>query len=74
LKLFPKNASYYFTNAHIPRAMPVAELAEKAAMAGLTGNSFDNVNEAVAAAKNNATADDVIMICGSFFVLAEMDF
>jgi dihydrofolate synthase / folylpolyglutamate synthase len=74
LSLFPTNASYYFTNAHIPRAMPVAELIEKAAMAGLVGNSFDNVNDAVTAAKNNATANDVIMICGSFFVLAEMDF
>jgi dihydrofolate synthase / folylpolyglutamate synthase len=73
LALFPTNAHYYFTNAHIPRALPVAELAEKAALIGLLGNSFDNVNDAATAAKNNANANDVIMICGSFFVLAEMD-
>ncbi len=72
LKLFPTNAQYYFTNAHIPRAMPVSELLEKAKSTGLTGNSFENVNDAIDAAKANATANDVIMICGSFFVLAEM--
>ncbi len=74
LQLFPTNATYYFTNAHIPRAMPVEILKEKAMAKNLIGNSFDNVNTAVDAAKNNATENDVIMICGSFFVLAELDF
>jgi dihydrofolate synthase / folylpolyglutamate synthase len=73
LSLFPKNARYYFTNAHIPRALPAAALAEKAELAGLTGKCFDNVNDAIAKAKTNALANDVIMICGSFFVIAEMD-
>ncbi len=72
LTLFPKNARYYFTNAHIPRALPVAHLAEKASSVGLVGENFDDVNDAIAAAKNNATANDLIMICGSFFVIAEM--
>jgi dihydrofolate synthase / folylpolyglutamate synthase len=73
LTLFPKNASYYFTNAHIPRAMSVIELAQKAASAGITGKSFDNVNDAIVEAKANANTNDVIMICGSFFVIAEME-
>ncbi len=73
LTLFPKNATYYFTNAHIPRALPVAILTEKASLAGLSGKNFDNINDAIASAKNNATANDVIMICGSFFVIAELD-
>jgi dihydrofolate synthase / folylpolyglutamate synthase len=72
LALFPKNARYYFTNAHIPRAMPVVELAEKAASLALVGKKFDNVNEAIIEAKANATTNDVIMICGSFFVIAEL--
>lgn len=74
LQLFPTDASYYFTNAHIPRAMLVAELAEKASLAGLVGNCYDEVNTAIAAAKNNANENDVIMICGSFFLLAELEF
>ena len=73
LRLFPKNARYYFTNAHIPRALPAIELAEKAALTGLVGKSFDNVNDAIVNAKANASADDVIMICGSFFVIAELE-
>jgi dihydrofolate synthase / folylpolyglutamate synthase len=73
LTLFPKNAFYYFTNAHIPRALAVAALAEKAELAGLSGESFDHVNDAIASAKTNASPNDVIMICGSFFVIAEMD-
>ena len=73
LALFPKNASYYFTNAHIPRALPAIELSKKAALTGLAGQIFDNVNDAIAAAKNTATENDVIMICGSFFVIAEIE-
>ena len=73
LKLFPKNASFYFTNAHIPRAMPKEELKEKAKFAGLNGDCFNNVNDAVNAAKMNAAAKDVILICGSFFIIAECE-
>lgn len=74
LDLFPKDASYYFSNAHIPRAVPHAELKKLAAEKGLSGESFDDVNEALAAAKRNATANDVIMVCGSFFIVGEVSF
>ncbi len=73
LELFPKEARFYFTNAHIPRALPHQELRELAAAKGLTGDSFDNVNDAIAAAKSNAGPSDVIMICGSFFIIAEIN-
>lgn len=72
LSLFPPNAQYYFTNAHIPRAMPVLRLKELALGIGLKGESFDDINDAVAAAKKQASVEDVIMICGSFFTLAEL--
>jgi dihydrofolate synthase/folylpolyglutamate synthase len=73
LELFPKDAFFYFTNAHIPRALPHQDLRELAAAKGLPGVSFDNVNEAIAAAKSNAGEHDVIMICGSFFIIAEIN-
>ncbi len=73
LALFPDNAKYYFTNAHIPRALLHTELQEKAAQAGLAGECFETVNEAVNAAKKNAEDTDLIMICGSFFILAESE-
>lgn len=73
LDLFPTDAKYYFTQAHIPRAFPVEELQQMAKEKHLLGDSFENINDAVKAAINNANNTDVIMICGSFFTLAEMD-
>ena len=73
LSLFPSEASYYFTNAAIPRALPAAELQQIAAAQGLQGNCFPHINAAVQAAKAAASPHDVIMICGSFFIIAELD-
>ncbi len=73
LELFPKNAFFYFTNSHIPRALPYEELRNIAAQKGLTGDGFDNVNEAIEAAKKLAGENDVIMICGSFFIIGEIE-
>ncbi len=73
LDLFPDNATYYFTNAHIPRALAFEELKEKAAVYNLKGDGYDDVNDALDAAKANAGKDDLIMICGSFFIIAELN-
>lgn len=72
LKLFPANSAYYFSNAHIPRAIPHAELKQVANDAGMKGNSYDDVNEAISHAKNAAAKDDIIIVCGSFFILGEI--
>lgn len=74
LSLLPKDASYYFTNAHIPRAMKHEELKDKAAAFGLYSNSFDDVNEAIAAAKKTAAKNDLIIVCGSVFVVGEVNY
>lgn len=50
LSLLPKTAKYYFTKAQIPRALPENLLAEKGKLAGLTGTSYPEVNEALHAA------------------------
>lgn len=73
LPLMPDDSAYYFTNAHIPRALPFAELKNIGNAAGLTGEGFDDVNEALAAAKAAAKKDDVIIICGSFYLIAELN-
>ncbi|MEX1202551.1 MAG: folylpolyglutamate synthase/dihydrofolate synthase family protein [Ferruginibacter sp.] len=72
LDLFPKDAQYYFTNAHIPRALPNVDLMKLAANKGLHGEGYDDVNQAIFSAKAAAAANDVIMICGSFFIIAEI--
>ena len=72
LKLLPDDATYYFSNAHIPRALTFTELKEAGNAAGLTGEGFDDVNEAINNAKAAADEADVIMICGSFYLIAEI--
>ncbi len=71
LDLFPKNALYYFTNAHLPRALPHTALKKLAAEKHVHGNSYDHVDEAINHALANANESDVVMVCGSFFVIAE---
>jgi dihydrofolate synthase/folylpolyglutamate synthase len=73
LSLLPDDASYYFTNAHIPRALPAVELKIKAATYNLTGDCFDDVNDAIKAAQENAREKDVIIICGSIFLVGEVN-
>ena len=73
LKLLPTNALYYFTQSHIPRALPVKELAEQAASIGLDGHCFDDVNIALKEAIKNANHNDLILVIGSVFLVAEVD-
>lgn len=72
LQLLPKNATYYFCQAKIPRALEVSILTEKAAAVGLSGTTFPTVEAAYQAAQKNATAQDMIFIGGSTFVVAEV--
>jgi dihydrofolate synthase / folylpolyglutamate synthase len=72
LALLPKDAAYYFTNAHIPRALSAADLKDKAAHYSLEGALFDDVNDAIAAAKKQASKHDLIIVCGSVFLVGEV--
>jgi dihydrofolate synthase / folylpolyglutamate synthase len=75
LALLPKNAIYYFTQANVPRALPKEDLQDKANKFNLKGNVFQNVNVALLKAKQNAGVnEDAIIICGSVFLIGEVDF
>jgi dihydrofolate synthase/folylpolyglutamate synthase len=69
---FPQNAIYYFTKAQNPRALPENELKERATHYGLNGATYPNVNEALKDALKHATDKDLIVVCGSVFVIAEV--
>jgi dihydrofolate synthase/folylpolyglutamate synthase len=74
LGLLPTSYHYYFTNAHLPRALPATVLAEQAAALGLHGKAFDNVNIAITAALEAiSSANDIVLVCGSVFVVGEVD-
>lgn len=73
LALLPKEANYYFTKAHIPRALPEDELAAKALHHDLHGHHYPDVGTAVNAAIQKAHQDDLIVVCGSVFVVGELE-
>lgn len=72
LKLLPKEATYYFCKASIPRALDQNELADKAKKVGLTGKTYKTVSEALEKAKKQAKANDLIFIGGSTFTVADV--
>jgi dihydrofolate synthase / folylpolyglutamate synthase len=73
LDLVPAADHYYFTQAHIPRALPASELALAAESKGLKGALFNNVNDALQEALAAAAAHDLILVCGSIFLVAEVE-
>ncbi len=72
LALLPRQAIYYFTRAQIPRALPENELAALGYLGGLKGDAYPSVAEAMQAAKSHAKPKDLIVVCGSVFVVAEV--
>jgi len=73
LDLLPKEATYIFCEASIPRAMAAHELARKGKEKGLIGQVISEVPEALEFARKNASPDDLIFIGGSTFVVAEIE-
>lgn len=72
LSIFPPAATYYFCKAQIPRALDENILAEMAAAKGLRGHTYSSVQQAFMAAKQHAHEEDIVLVCGSFFIVAEV--
>ena len=73
LDLLPKEATYIFCQASIPRAMDAHELARKGNEKGLIGQVIPTVTEALEFARKNASPDDLIFVGGSTFIVAEIE-
>lgn len=72
LSMLPKEAIYYFTQASVKRALPVAEFAKIAREEGLNGNEYPDVKTAFGKALENAQEEDLIFVGGSTFIVADM--
>ena len=71
MELMPKGATYLFTQASVERAMPAHQFAEKAAIHGLEGKTYEKVTDAVRDALGVTGEEDIIFIGGSTFVVAD---
>lgn len=82
LPMFPKQATYYVTQAQIPRAMPWQELLERMQAQGFVCKGYPSVSEAYSKAMEDAGAHgiigneetdtaDIIYIGGSTFIVAD---
>lgn len=72
LAMLPKEATYYFTKASVNRALPENEVQRLANQAGLAGNTYPNVEEALKAALDAAHPDDFVFVGGSTFIVADL--
>jgi dihydrofolate synthase/folylpolyglutamate synthase len=72
LSLLPSGADYYFTAPSNQRGLDSTTLQSKAAKHGLIGASFSSVEQALDAAKQQSSKDDIIFIGGSTFVVADL--
>lgn len=71
LKLLPTRASYYVSEAKIPRALKKEALLDLMKENGLNGNIYNTIKDAIQTAQETANQDDFIFIGGSTFTVAE---
>lgn len=72
LALLPTDASYYFTQASVKRALPAEEVQKQASAFGLKGNAYPNVKIALKEALAQSGSQDLIFIGGSSFIVADL--
>jgi dihydrofolate synthase/folylpolyglutamate synthase len=72
LTLLPRSATYYWVTPPLPRGLPAAELKLRAARHGLNGTTFERIGTAMEIARRVAGPEDVVVVTGSVFVVAEV--
>ena len=73
VELFPKDACYYFCSFNSFRSLKINELKSFAESNNLNAVYYEDVNLAFAEANRNATANDLIFIGGSTYLVAEIN-
>lgn len=72
LSMLPQDATYYFTQASVRRAMPSDQFSQEASRHGLKGECYPTVHDAYLAAKAASSEEDLIFIGGSTFIVADL--
>ena len=71
LNMLPKQSAYYFTRPSVERGLEVDKLVQCADMVGLHGSKYPDVGKALSAAIADASSDDLILVTGSIFLVAD---
>ncbi len=71
MKMLPKDAIYYWTQATTKRAIPVGKIAEIGQRNGLQGKCYNTVAEAFKTAISEASLEDFIFVGGSSYIVAD---
>jgi len=72
LSMLPKEATYYFCKANIPRGLEVEKLMQEAEQHGLHGSAYPSVQKAFETATLLAKNNDLVFVGGSTFTVAEV--
>jgi dihydrofolate synthase/folylpolyglutamate synthase len=72
ISLFPKEATFYLSSPNIERAYPLEILKEDLMKSQLKLNYFESVEDSFEYAKSKAALNDLVLVCGSTFVVAEV--
>ena len=72
LKLLPRNATYYFCKANIPRGLDADLLRVESNKFDVSGKAYRSVQNAYHAALDDSDEDDLIVVGGSSFVVGEV--
>ena len=63
--------TWYFTQPSVPRGLPVDELRAAAVQIGIQGTAYKRVGEAITIARKNVQQDDLVLVTGSIFLVAD---
>ena len=72
LSTFSEKTLYHFCAYNAPRSMNVADLQYFASKYDITSTTHEDVNKALQYALSIAQKNDLILICGSIFIVAEV--
>jgi dihydrofolate synthase/folylpolyglutamate synthase len=72
LTMLPKKATYYFCKPDIPRGKEAADLQKEATVQKLKGKIYPLVKKAYKSALSAAGQNDLVLVSGSIFVVAEV--
>lgn len=71
IQVLPSSAIYYYVKANIPRALDADTLAMAGNAVGRHGKNYENVANGLQQVLADASDNDLVLICGSFYVVAD---